>query len=129
MWLMFSLHIWQEYQNVFNTQRSTSLNAYSLQSGWRVCDILSHLPDVIFLLLLSFGLSYVQLFVTPWTVACQAPLSSTISWNLLKFMSIESVMLSNHLIFYLPLLLLPSFPPSIRVFSNEWTLCIRWYIY
>ena len=128
MWLTFSLHIWQEYQNVFNTQRSTSLNAYSLQSGWRVCDILSHLPDVIFLLLLSFGLSYVQLFVTPWTVACQAPLSSTISWNLLKFMFIESVMLSNHLLPLTipcrPLLLLHSTFPSIRVFSNESALCI-----
>ena len=64
--------------------------------------------------------------MTPWITACQAPLSSTISWNLLKFMSIESVMLSNHLIFYLPLLLLPSFPPSIRVFSNELALSIRW---
>ena len=128
MWLMFSLHIWQEYQNVFNTQHSTSLKTYSLQSGWRVCDILSHLPDVIFLLLLSFGLSYVQLFVTPWTVACQAPLSSTISWNLLKFMFIESVMLSNHLLPLTipcrPLLLLHSTFPSIRVFSNESALCI-----
>ena len=75
------------------------------------------------------SLSCVRLFVTPWTAACQAPLPSTISWNLLKFMSTELVMLSNHLIFYLPLLLLPSFPPNIRVFSNERTLCIRWYIY
>ena len=57
---------------------------------------------------------------------CWAPLSSTISQNLLKFISIESVMLSNHLIFCRPLLLLPSVFPSIRVFSNKSALCIRW---
>ena len=62
--------------------------------------------------------------VTPWTVARQAPLSSTVSQSLLKFMSIESVMLSNHLILCLPLLLLPSISPSIRVFSNESALHI-----
>ena len=63
-------------------------------------------------------LSRVQLFVTPWTTACQASLSFTISWSLLKFMSIESVMPSNHFILCCPLLLLPSIFPSIRVFSN-----------
>ena len=61
----------------------------------------------------------------PWTIACQAPLSSTISQSLLKFMSNESVMLSNHLIFCRPLLL-PSIFPSIRIFSNELVLRIRW---
>ena len=70
--------------------------------------------------------SRIQLFVTPWTVACQASLSITNSWNLLKLMSIESVMPSNHLILFHPLLLLPSFFPSIRVFSNESVLRIRW---
>ena len=64
--------------------------------------------------------------VTPWTVASQASLSFTISWNLLKLMSIESVIPSNHLILYCPLLLLPSIFPSIRVFSNELALYIRW---
>ena len=63
--------------------------------------------------------------MTPWTAARQAPLSSTITQNLLRFMSIESVMLSNHLILCLPLLL-PSIFPSIRVFSNELALRIRW---
>ena len=63
---------------------------------------------------------------TPWTVACQASLSITNSWSLLKLMSIESVMPSNHLILCHPLLLLPSIFPSIRVFSNESVLCIRW---
>ena len=71
------------------------------------------------------SLSRVQLFVTPWTAACQASLSFTSSWNLLKLMSIESVMLSNHLILCHPLLL-PSIFTSIRVFSNESVLCIRW---
>ena len=70
--------------------------------------------------------SPVQLYLTPWTAACQAPLSSTISWNLLKFMCIELVMSSNHLILYCTLLLLPSIFPSIRVFSNESALYLRW---
>ena len=64
--------------------------------------------------------------MTPWTAACQASLPSTISWSLLKLKSIESVMLSNHLIFCHPLLLLPSIFPSITVFSNELTLHMRW---
>ena len=71
-------------------------------------------------------LSWVQLFATPWTAACQASLSFSISQSLLKLMSIESVMPSNHLILYCPLLLLPSVFPSIRVFSNNSALCIRW---
>ena len=72
------------------------------------------------------SLSRVQLFATPWTAACQASLSITNSWSLLKPMSIESVMPSNHLILCYPLLLLPSIFPSIRVFSNESALRIRW---
>ena len=67
-----------------------------------------------------------QLFVTPWTAACQASLSITNSQSLPKLMSIESVMPSNHLILCCPLLLLPSIFPSIRVFSNESVLHIRW---
>ena len=70
-------------------------------------------------------LSYVQLFATPWTVACQASLSITNSWSLLKLMFIEAVMPSNHLILCHPLLLLPSVFPSIRVFSKESVLPIR----
>ena len=70
-------------------------------------------------------LSCVRLFVTPWTVTCQASLSITNSWSLLKPLSVESVMPSNHLILCCRLLLLPSIFPSIRVFSNESTLCIR----
>ena len=74
----------------------------------------------------SQSLSRVQLFVTPWKAACQSLLSSTISRNLLKFICIESGMLSNHLILCHPLLLLPPVFPSIRVFSNELALCIKW---
>ena len=72
------------------------------------------------------SLSRVQLFATPWTEACQDSLSISNSWSLLKLMSIESVMPSNHLILCHPLLLMPSIFPSIRVFSNESVLHIRW---
>ena len=68
----------------------------------------------------------VQVFETPWTAACQASLSITSSWSLLKLMSFESVMPSNHLILHRPLLLPPSIFPSIRVFSNKSVLRIRW---
>ena len=71
-------------------------------------------------------LSWVWLFVTPWTTACQASLSITSSRSLLKPMSSESLLPSNHLILCCPLLLLPSIIPSIRLFSNESALCIRW---
>ena len=72
------------------------------------------------------SLSCVQLFVTPQTATCQASLSITNSWSLSKLMSIEPVMPPNHLILCCPLLLLPSIFPSIRVFSNESVLHIRW---
>ena len=72
------------------------------------------------------SLSCVWLFVTPWTAACQASLSITNSQSLPKLMSIGSVMPSNHLMLCRPLLLLPSIFPSIRVFSDESALCIRW---
>ena len=72
------------------------------------------------------SLSHVQLFSAPRTAACQAFLSFTISWILFKLMSIESVMLSNHLTLWHSLLLLLSIFPSLRVFFNESALCIRW---
>ena len=72
------------------------------------------------------SLSCVRLFVTPWTAACQASLTITNSQSLLKLMSIESVIPSNHLILCRPLLLPPSIFPSIRAFSNESVLRIRW---
>ena len=72
------------------------------------------------------SLSHVRLFATPWIAACQASLSITNSQSPPKPMSTESVMPSNHLILCRPLLLLPSIFPSIRVFSNESALCVRW---
>ena len=71
-------------------------------------------------------LSCVWHFATPWAAVCQASLSIANPWSLLKLMSIASVMPSNHPILYCSLFLLPSIFPSIRVFSNESTLCIRW---
>ena len=72
------------------------------------------------------SLSRVQLFATPWTAARQASLSITTSWSSLRLASIKSVMPSSHLILSHPLLLLPPIPPSIRFFSNESTLRMRW---
>ena len=74
----------------------------------------------------QFSCSVVSNSATPWTAACQASLTITNSRSLLKLMSIESVMPSNHLILCHPLLLLPSIFPSVRVFSNESVLCIKW---
>ena len=71
-------------------------------------------------------LSHVQRFVAPWTAACQVSLSFTISQSLLKLMSIESVMLYNHLVLCHPLLFLSLIFPSIRVFFNKLAVCIRW---
>ena len=82
--------------------------------------------------ILKFGCCFVQLlscvwlFATPWTAAHQASLSFTISWSLLRLMSIESVMPSNHLVLWSSLLLLPSVFPSISVFSSELALCTGW---
>ena len=82
-----------------------------------------------FLSIVVQSLIYVWLFVTPWAAALQVSLSFTISWNLLKFMSIELIRPSNHFILCHPLLLLPSVFPSFRVFPNESPLCIRWPMY
>ena len=83
----------------------------------------SHKPCCVVVVVLS--LSHVWLFITPWAAACQASLSFSISQSLCKLISIGSMMPSNHLIFYYPLLL-PSIFPSIRVFSNESALRIKW---
>ena len=93
----------------------------------RACSsLLGSLRDLGKLVAVVQLLSHVQLFVTPWTAACQACLNFTISWSLLKFMSIELLMLSNHLILCCPLLFLPSVFPRIRVFSNELALHMMW---
>ena len=93
---------------------SSSLSAVRVVSS---AHLTIYIPNFIVVQLLSC----VRLFVTLWT-----PLSSICSWSLLKFMSIESVIPSNHLIPSHPLLLLPSILPRIRVFANESILCIRW---
>ena len=87
---------------------------------------MSLLVVTVFVEVVVQSLSHVRLFVTPWTAARQISLSITNSQSLLKLMSIEQVMPSNHLILCRPLLLPPSTIPSIRVFSKESLLCIRW---
>ena len=86
----------------------------------------THSSQILHLISSVQSLSHVRLFMTPWTALHKASQSITNSWSLLKLMSIESVMPSNHLILCRPLLLLPSIFPSIRVFSNKSVLCIRW---
>ena len=88
---------------------------------------IKHISQAIIYIIISVqSLSPVWLPATPWTAACQASLHITNCWRFLKFMSIKSVMPSNHLIRCRPLLFLPSMFPSIGVFSNESVLCIRW---
>ena len=101
---------------------------YMKVSGSRVCSTLISGSRLLSMSSVSSVqlLSHVQLFVTPWTAAHQTSLSITNFWSLLKVMSIESVMPSNHLILCHPLLLLPSIFPSIRVFCSESVLPIRW---
>ena len=106
-----------------------------MQLPWNLLSLVSHGEGLQHLsisrtLIVQFSsvqlFSRVQLFATPWTAARQVSLSITSSWSLPKPMPNESVMPSNHLILCCPLLLLPSIFPSIRVFSNESALCIRW---
>ena len=97
-------------------------NKEEIEWSHRTCPI----RVIIFQFSSVHSLSHIRLMVTPWNAACQASLSITNSRNLVKFMSIESVMLSSHLILCHPLLLPPSIFPNIRVFSNESVLRIRW---
>ena len=99
---------------------------YHEHTGFDIPNILNFMANQ-FTVDVVQSLSHVQLFATPRTAARQTLLSSTIPWTLLKFMSIQSVMPSNHLILCHLLLLLPSiFLPSIRIFSSVFLLCIRW---
>ena len=95
-----------------------------------MCSVWGQGGGSLLLFLIQFSsvqlLSCVQLFATPWIAACQASLSITNSQSSLRLMSMDSVMPSSHPILCCPLLLLPPIPPSIRVFSNESTLCMRW---
>ena len=101
-----------------------SFEVFSPLFDWVIC--FSGIELYVLLVSSVQSLSHVLLFATPGTAACQASLSITNSQSLPKLTSIESVMPSNHLIFCIPLLLLPSIFPSIRVFSNESALHIRW---
>ena len=99
------------------------LGLYALLTG----STSSHLcPSWAFLTIVAVYSQVVSNSVTPWTAAHQVSLPFTLSWSLLKLMSIKAVMPSNHLILCHPLLLLPSIFPSIRIFSNESALSIRW---
>ena len=106
-----------KFKNGFdNLLVSFSSNSYHRVQYWPWCCLVAVVES----------LSPVQLFVDLWMAAQQASLPFTISWSLLRFTSIEPLMISNHLILCRPLLLLPSIFPSIRVFSNESALSIRW---
>ena len=107
--LLRALYFWSSFR--FTTKLTESYRDFSCRPCRPISSVLS--------------LSRVWLFMTPWTTACEASLSITNSWSLLKLMSIKSVMPSNHLILCHPLLLLPSIFPSITVFSNESVLWIR----
>ena len=104
----------------------THTNTHTHKSLWTIFYLYMATPNVGIQFSSVQSLNRVRLFETPWTAAYQASLSNTNSQGLLKLMSIESVMPSNHLILFRPLLLPPSIFPSIRVFSNESVLNIRW---
>ena len=106
---------------ILEDKKIISENEWDLNKIWKFRHHCRFLVVIVVIQSLSHG----QLFATPWTAACQASLSFTISQSLLKLMSIESVMLTNHLILCCPLLL-PSIFSYIRIFSNELVLCIRW---
>ena len=93
----------------------------------KICCLISSMMNTSrYIVVVVQWLSYVSLFATPWTAAGQAPLSLTVSQSLLKLISFESMMLSNHLILCCPLLLLPSIFPRSRVFSSKSALHIMW---
>ena len=122
---MKSLSFLQKNSHFFPSIRFTSTSnimVTSLRIHWFLSSRNPKYPQISSVQLLSL----VQLFVTPWTAVCQASLSITKSWSLLKLISIELVMPSNHLILCHLLLLLPSIFPSIRVFSYESVFRIRW---
>ena len=108
---LIDLHLLKILIHLFFIDVQLIYNAPGVQKS----DSVTHI-HICMCMLLFTHLSHILLFVTPWTAAHQAPLSSTVSQSLLKFVSIESVMLSNHLILCHPLLLLPSIFPSIKVF-------------
>jgi len=128
-WLFWDISLWSSQSVGFPNKVVFFASTPNLCFYWLLCGEQSEfeLSDKVIIQFSSVqSLSGVRLFVTPWTAAHQASLSITNSQSLLKLMSIESVMPSSHLILCHPLLLPPSIFPSIRVFSNESVLCIRW---
>ena len=112
---------------IYSWINEVSIQEISILTNCRIFHIIvRNIYISVWFYVLVQSISHVQLFATPWTVARQASLSFTISWSLLKLMSIESVMPSNLLSLCCPLLFLPSILPSIRVSSNESILWIRW---
>ena len=121
MFITDSFNLWKKNMKV-NFHSTCSRKKYLVYINTNICMVVSkHRHNIV----IVQSLSCVWLFATLWTIARQAPLSSTVSRSLLKFMSTKLVMLSNHLILCC-LLLSPSIFPRIRVFSNESSLCIRW---
>jgi len=121
-WEALFYMLYQECKCVNPISQFISLSSFSL--GVHTLDLCIYISKGIFSSVQS--LSRVWLFAAPWIAARQASLSITNSQSSLRLTSIESMMPSSHLILCRPLLLLPSIPPSIRVFSNESTLCMRW---
>ena len=127
LWGLWELRTLQGLWKVINAyQQNLNLTLYNSPQYYGVLRTLRAF-ETLFEPVVVQSLSHVWFFVTPWTIAHPDSLSFTISQSLLKLMSIESVMPSNHhLILCCPLLLLPSISPSIRVFFSESALCIRW---
>ena len=126
MWRMFQIEFYISGKKVvylFLNAISRTLRGKAPEYHWLFSQFSSWLPRLI---VVVQSLSHLWVFATPWTAAHQASLSFTISHSLLKLMSIESAMPPNHLILCYSLLLLPSVFPSIRVFSSESALCIKW---
>ena len=126
--LLYAILDYPEYKK---QQQSRDIKKEAIWGGQKIDTVCECAYVHVYLFFISSvqSLSPVQLFVTPWTTACRASLSITNSWSLLKLMSIESEMPSNHLILCCPLLLLPSIFPSIKVFSNESVFPKYWNIY
>ena len=121
----FSLEVWKVHRHPSKTGTPWAWGF----CGWDLIFVTIHIATWSLLHSSVQSLSRVQLFATPWIAACQASLSITNSQSSLRLTSIESVMPSSHLILCRPLLLLPLIPPSIRVFSNESILCMKWLKY
>jgi len=120
-WVSHTYILWQPHLYPLFLGFTSRLGHHRLLSRVRCA-----LQQILVVVVIVQSLSHVQLFATPWTAACQASLSFSISWSLLRLMCLELVTPSSHLILCHALLLLPSVFPSIRVFSQELVLCNRW---